>query len=105
MIAAESTVIAATVIAAAVAATVKAGGDNLTRHDRGRVGYLCRRRRGRGRWCRSDGERSSARSQDRCDVGQFHSHNRTLVMAGLSAIDKPAFLYLAIPELLARKAV
>ena len=105
MIAAESTVIAAMEATTVVAATVIAGGDNLTRHRRGRVGYLCGRRLGRSRWCRSDGERSSPRSQHRCDVGQFYSHNRTFVMAGLSAIDKPASLCLTIPESLARKAM
>lgn len=99
MIAAESTGIAA-VEAAAVeaatvtAATVKAGGDNRTCHRRGGVRYLCRRWLGCSRWCRSDCERSSARGQHRCDVGKFHSHNRTLVRAGQSAFDEPAFCIL-----------
>jgi hypothetical protein len=40
-------------------------------------------------------------------VGQFHSHNRTFVLAGVSVIDIPALVYLdlAIPELLACKAM
>jgi len=97
VIAAETTVIAAvettTVETTTVEATaVKAGGDYLTRHCRGRVRYLCRRRFRCGRWRRSDGERSSACSQNRCDVGQYHSHNRTFMMAGQLAFDQPAFV-------------
>jgi hypothetical protein len=42
----------------------------------------CRPRLGRGRWCRSDGDRGSARGQYWRDVGQLHSHNRTFVTAG-----------------------
>ena len=84
VIAAESTVIAAVEATAVVTATVIASGNNLTRHGRRRV-HCCRQRRlGRGRWRRNDGDRCSARCQHRCDVGQFHSHNRTFVMAGLS---------------------
>jgi hypothetical protein len=106
VIAVESTVIAAAVAAAvkAAAAAVKAGRDNLARDRRGRVGQLCWL--GKGRWCRGDSHRSSARRQHRCEVTQSHSHGRTLsVMAGPADVDKPANLFLTLPESRSRKAV